>query len=181
MKSLIRTVLFTLLASLPLWLAVAPVHAVTVSVAPAETTVTVGDNFTLRSVTTAFPDLKAYELIYSFNSALITSQGVNPGDVLTGSGNPFQAYPQPDNSLPTGTITYDAAMLTGATHGPGILGFLKFHAEAVGDTPVQCVLVDFRDPLNDQTLPSCVSGLVHIRGPVPVSPSTWGRIKTLYR
>jgi hypothetical protein len=158
-----------------------PAAGVTVSVAPAETTVTVGNDFVLRVVTDAFPDLKAYHLVHSFDSAIINCLGVDPGDVLTSTLRSFTSYPDPDNSLPTGTILYDAAMLTGATAGPGILGFYRFHAVAEGDTPLQCVEVDFRDPLNNQTLPDCVSGLVHVRGPVPASPTTWGRLKTLYR
>lgn len=160
-----------------------PAAGVTVSVAPPETTVTVGTDFVLRVVTDAFPDLKAYHLVHSFGSVIIASLGVDPGDVLTSTGLPFASYPAADNSLPTGAVTYDAAMLSGSTQGPGILGFYRFHAVAEGDTPVQCEAVDFRDPLNIQTLPTCVSGIVHVRGPVPVpvSPSTWGRIKTLYR
>lgn len=178
---LLRRYLLTLAASLPLGLAAFPANALTVSIAPAETTVTAGDDFYVRSVTTAFPDLKGYHVIYSFSSPIITSITVEPGDVLTSSGNPYAAFPIPDNATPTGTIQYDAAMLTGSTAGPGILGFFKFHAVAIGDSPVQCEVVDFRDSNNVQTLPDCVSGLVHVIGPVPVQASTWARLKVLYR
>jgi len=180
MRSLRRFEL-TLAASFLLGLAAMPAHAVTVSIAPPETTVTVGDDFYVRSVTTAFPDLKAFHLIYSFSSTIITSITVDPGDVLTQSGNPYSAFPGPDNTTPTGSIQYDAAMLTGSSAGPGILGFFKFHAAVIGDSPVQCVTVDFRDSNNVQTLPACVSGLVHVVGVVPVRASTWARLKVLYR
>jgi hypothetical protein len=178
---LLRRSVLTLAAPLLLGLAAMPAHAVTVSIAPAETTVTVGDDFYVRSVTTAFPDLKAYHLIYSFSSTIITSITVDPGDVLTVSGNPYSAFPFPDNTTPTGSIRYDAAMLTASSAGPGILGFFKFHALAIGDSPVQCETVDFRDSNNVQTLPTCVSGLVHVVGAVPVRASTWARIKVIYR
>jgi hypothetical protein len=180
MRSLRRTLL-TLTASLVLGLVAMPANAVTVSIAPAETTVTVGDDFYVRAVTTAFLDLKGYHLIYSFSSSIITSLTVDPGDVLTISGNPFSAFPFPDNTIPTGNILYDAAMLTGSSAGPGILGFFKFNGAAIGDSPIQCVTVDFRDSNNIQTLPACVSGLVHVVGPVLVRASTWARLKVLYR
>jgi hypothetical protein len=163
--------------------------AVTVSVAPADTTVTVGADFTLRVVTDAITDLKAYHLYYDFASATITSSGVDPGDVLTGAGGTFSAFAFPDNTLPTGTILYDAAMLTGTSQGPGILGFFKFHAVAIGTSPIQCVPMDaqnlptpnFRDSGNNQILPACVGGLVHVTGPVPARTATWGHIKQVYR
>ena len=131
----------------------------------------------------AFPDLKAYHLVHLFGSVIIASLGVDPGDVLTSTGLPFASYPAADNSLPTGDRHLRRGHADRQHAGAGILGFYRFHAVAEGDTPVPCEALDFRDPLNIQTLPACVSGLVHVRGPVPVpvGPSTWGRIKTLYR
>ena len=155
--------------------------AATVSVVPADTTVTAGDAFTLRVVTTSFPDLKAFQFIHAYAPAVIQLHGIDPGDVLTRSGRSFYSYWLPDAVAPADTAWYDAAMLDGSTSGPGILGFLVFKATAVGVSPVDCLWVDFRDSYNVQTLPSCTGGMVHVVPPVAVRPDTWGRIKALYR
>lgn len=167
--------------ALALAMAVAPAQAVTVSVQPPDTTVYVNDQFALRIETTAFPDLKGFELIFSYDPTLVQFMGADPGDVLTGSGNPFSAYLVPDFAAPADSIWYDAAMLVGSTQGPGILAFFKFKALAIGDCPIQCRFVDYRDSFNNQTLPDCVGGMVHIISPVPARRSTWGSLKTLYR
>lgn len=173
-----RTLFVALLALLAL---PSLARAVTVSVVPAETTVTIGGSFTLRLVTDAFPDLKGFETIHSFDAGKLQLTGANPGDVLTSSGNPYSAFLVPDTAAPPDSAWYDAAMLVGSTAGPGILVFLNFNAVAVGDSPLQCQLVDFRDSQNVKTVPNCVSGLVHVVGPVPTRKETWGRLKSLYR
>jgi hypothetical protein len=157
-----------------------PARAVTVSVAPADTTLTCGVPFTVRITVDAVPDLKGFELVFSFDPAKLQFLGVEPGDVLTRSGNPFFAYLVPD-AAPPDTVWYDAAMLAGSSSGPGILAFFRFKGLAEGESPLQCERVDFRDSNNAQTLPACVNGVVRITGPTPARPASWGRIKTLYR
>jgi hypothetical protein len=159
----------------------APAGAVTVSVQPADTTVTVGDTFTLRVVTDAFPDLKGFQTIHAYDPGRLAFLSASPGDVLTQPGQPFSAFVVPDVSAPDDSVWYDAAMLSGSSQGPGILVFHTFTALAEGDCPVVCRGADFRDSFNAQTLPACLDGMVHIIGPVPAAPATWGRIKALYR
>jgi hypothetical protein len=176
-------------AALALGIAAGPARAVTVTVVPADTTVAVGSTFTLRVVTDAFPDLKAFHLYYGFASAKITCSSVSPGDVLTSSGNTYSLFPAIDNTVPNGTVLGDGAMLAGSSSGPGILMFVTFHAVAAGDSPITCLPTDqqglatpnFRDSNNTQTLPACVSGIVHVGGPTSVQPATWGRLKSFYR
>ena len=153
--------------------------AATVSVAPADTTLPCG-SFAVRAVVDAVADLKGFELIFSFDASKLRLLGVDPGTVLTRSGSPFSAFLVPDVP-PADTIRYDAAMLVGSSSGPGVLAFFRFQAVAEGVSPVGCVLVDFRDSNNVQTLPDCVGGSVSITGPTPARPQTWGRVKTLYR
>jgi len=156
-------------------------RAVTVSVVPPDTSVAVGDVCVLRVVTTAFTDLKAFQFIYGFAPTVIKLQGIDPGEVLTGSGRSFYGYWLPDNVAPADTAWYDAAMLDGTSAGPGILAYLTFKAVALGVSPVDCRWVDFRDSYNVQTLPVCESGLVRVVPPVAVRAGSWGRLKTLYR
>ena len=52
---------------------------------------------------------------------------------------------------------------------------------AVGESPLECRLVDFRNSQYMQTLPDCTPGRVVVVGPTPVRPASWGRLKALYR
>lgn len=156
-------------------------RAVTVSIEPADTTVTVGDTLTLRVVATTFPDLKGYQLIHSFDSVHLASYQVRPGDVLTGAAGSYAAFPLPDASAPTDSTWLDAAMLTGSTSGPGVIEYLDFIALATGTATVVCEHVELRDSNNAWTYPDCQGGVVRIVGPVPVQRASWGRLKTIYR
>jgi hypothetical protein len=79
------------------------------------------------------------------------------------------------------SLWVDCAQLRGSTSGPGVLIYFNFKAVATGICPIDCLLVDFRDSMNNQTLPGCVGGIVHVESPVPAVPASWGRVKTIYR
>jgi hypothetical protein len=149
--------------------------------APADTSVIVGDEFALRIVTDAFADLKGFDLQFTFDPAKLQFLGADPGDVLTGTGRLYADYTLVGHGALADTVLYDAAMLNGATAGPGILVSFRFKALDVGDTPVHCQKVDFRDSNNAITLPDCTGGLVHILKATPVRVSSWGKVKTFYR
>lgn len=152
--------------------------AVTVSVSPADTTVLCGDTLTVRIVTDAFPDLKAYQLIFGFNPAILQYVGVVAGDLLTAG----TMQELPDVASPVDSVWVDCAQLVGSTSGPGVLAYFKFVAIDVGQSPIQCLHVDFRDSWNVQTLPDCVGGLVRAPYcPTPTLTRTWGSLKTIYR
>lgn len=155
--------------------------AVTVSVSPADTTVGVGDTFTLRVVVDAVADLKAYQLIYRYGPVPMQYQGSIAGDVLTGSGFPYAIQDVPDAVAPLDTAWVDCAQLDGSAHGPGVLVYFKFKATHEGDSPVLCQTVDLRDSHNVPLLPACAGGIVHVIGPTPTIPRSWGRLKALYR
>ena len=158
----------------------APAGAVTVGPVPADTTVNIGDIFDIRMVTDAFPDLKGFSLIYQYDPVVLELIGASPGDVLTGAGNPFTALLVADYAAPADSAWYDAAMLVGATAGPGILNFFRFRARAIGESALICRLVDFRDSHNQQTLPACTAGRVVVTGPTRSKATTWGKLKAIY-
>ena len=60
-------------------------QAASVAVTPSDTTVSVGDDFWIRIEADAFSDLKAYDLIFQYDPAIVQLVGANPGNVLTGS------------------------------------------------------------------------------------------------
>ena len=181
-RTAICTFLLRVGLALALLIVAAPgAQAVSVAVVPADTTVSVGDTFTLRVQTDAFPDLKAYQLIFGFNPGVLQFLDAGAGDVLTGTGRPFTVQVLPDVTLPADTAWVDCAMLLGSTAGPGVLIYFQFKALAVGDSPIPCDGVDFRDSFNNSTLPACSPGMVHVLAATATEPMTWGRLKTVYR
>lgn len=155
-----------------------PAGAVTVSVSPADTVAICGDTLTVRIVTDAFPDLKAYQLVFGFDPTVLEYVGALPGDVLTMGTMQELA----DVTPPVDSVWVDCAQLVGSTSGPGVLAYFKFVPIDVGVSPIACLGVDFRDSWNVQTLPDCVGGVVRAPYcPTPTLSETWGRIKTLYR
>ena len=156
-------------------------RAATVSVAPGDTAVDLGNTFSLRIVSDAFPGLKAYKLLFGFNPAILQFLGATAGDVLTGTGRAFAVQVVADVTAPTDTAHVDCAQLVGTTSGPGVLVYFNFKAVGFGDSPIVCDGADFRDALNNSTIPGCAAGMVHVVRPVPAVPVSWGRLKGAYR
>jgi hypothetical protein len=167
-----------LLASL--LFAVPTARAVTVSTVPADTTVDRGSTFVLRIMISSISDLKAFQVISTFDPAFIELQSVDAGEVLTAAGGAFFGQTLSDYVAPADTVWYDAAMLEGTTSGPGVLVYLTFKAIGKGTSPVPC-WADLRDAGNHRIVPVSEGGMLHVQEPVPVSASTWGRLKALYR
>lgn len=169
------------LVCLPVVLSAPHAEAATASVTPSDTTVILGATFSIRVESDAFPDLKAYQLIFKYDSAVLQYLGATAGDVLTGNGRDYTVQQLLDVESPADTAGVDCAQLDGTTSGPGVLIYFNFKAIAVGVSPIDCLSVDYRDPLNNQTLPTCVPGVVRVTSPTPTRPTSWGRLKTIYR
>jgi hypothetical protein len=156
-------------------------HAATLSIEPADTTVTRGDHFVLRVVCDAVPDLKGYQAIQRFDPARLRLTAITPGDMLTGLGGAYAWFTLPDVTAPVDSAWMDAAMLDGTAHGPGVIEYLAFDALADGSTYVVCAGADLRDGDNVSTVPACIAAKVTVEGPVTAPPTTWGTLKTRYR
>lgn len=154
--------------------------AVSVTVQPSDTTVTVGDTFMLRIQVDAISDLKAYHLIYKYGSVL-GYLGPLAGDILFANADPYTVQALPDVSAPADSAATDCAKLISTAQGPGVMLYLRFKALAEGSSPIQCLEVDLRDSFNNTTLPPCVGGIVRIVGPVPTRRTNWTKVKEMYR
>jgi hypothetical protein len=179
MRSFVSTTLFAMMIAV--LFAPGAARAATVSIEPADTTVTAGSTFTLRVVISAFADLKGYQLVHTFDPTHLASLEVRTGDVLTGSGGSYAAFQLPDVTAPTDSTWLDAAALDGSTAGPGVLEYLVFKATAEGLARVDCQHADLRDSQNAWTYPDCAGALVHITSPTPALRGSWGRVKAAYR
>jgi hypothetical protein len=181
LRHLLRSPLPALTALVLALFSSAPARAVEVRVAPADTTINLTDEFALQIVASEFADLKGFDLLFSFDPAKLQFLGAGAGNLLTGTGRVYADYTLLAHGAVADTVLFDAAMLDGATAGPGILVSFRFKALAAGDTPIQCQKVDFRDSNNGATSPDCAGGLVHVLTATPVWAVSWGRVKTLYR
>jgi len=171
-----RPLITLVLATLASAFVPARAGAVTVSIDPPDTTVEVGDEFVVRFVTDAFPDLKGFKLVFPYDATRLLLLSATEGEVLTSPGGAYAAFLIPDVSAPADTFQYDAAMLEGATAGPGILVYATFKAIASGDAAIDCGSVDFRDSFNQQTIPACNGAVVHVGTP----PAPAVRISQVY-
>ncbi len=155
--------------------------AAAVAVVPSDTTLSVGDDFYIRVEADAFSDLKAYELIFQFDPTIVQLLGALPGNVIADDGDPYFGTLVNEVSAPQDSAWYNAAMLTGATQGPGVLVYFHFKALVMGVSPLDCRKVDYRDSNNVQTLPGCSSGIIRVVGVTETRQHSWGRLKNLYR
>lgn len=179
----LRNARATTVAAAALALAVAlafPARAATVTVAPFDTTVTIGDMVTVRLMVSAEPDIKGAQAVYRYTSPRLQFMGAAAGDVFTQGGGAYFDFVIPDVAPPD-SVWYDVARLTSTSAGPGILAFFTFQAMSEGDAFLTCERVELRDSQNQPTLPVCSGATIHVVGPVPVRPETWGRLKALYR
>jgi hypothetical protein len=171
----------TLLAAL-FCLGFAPqAHAASLVIAPAETTVTIGDPFTVRVLVDAVPDLKGADLVYGYTPGRLTFAGSVMGDAFASGGGDAFEFTYPDVQAPPDSVWYNTARLTGTGSGPGVIVFLTFNTHLDGNANINCLNADLRNSANTPLLPSCAGALVHIIGPVPVRPTTWSRLKAHYR
>jgi hypothetical protein len=171
-----------ILAALFLCVAIPTVtHAAALTVAPAETTVTVGDSFTLRVLVDAVPDLKGADLIYGYTPGRLTFTAAQVGGAIQGFGGSVFEFVLPDVTAPPDSVWYDAARLSGTGSGPGVVVFLTFLTHTQGNATLNCLFADLRDSANAHLSSSCDGALIHVVGPVPTLLTTWGRLKTRYR
>lgn len=173
MRRACRAALFSaaLVLSLSLPAAAQVVH---VCFEPADTTVALGDVFTVR-VTADGPvaDLKGYLARGTYNPSVLTLLSTTPGSVLTGKLATFIPY-----AAPPDTLGFDAAVLIGTTQGPGTLGYFQFQATAPGICDLILTEIQMRNSLNQPYSVVLCNGRVRVVTVTPTQHLTWGEIKS---
>lgn len=177
---MVRTLVIPLLLVLAAT-GITPARAAELRLAPDDTTVTIGDSFTLRVVCDAVPDLKGFQSAHAYPASRLQLLSLTAGNVLTDAGGAWFATVVPDVAAPADTAWLDAAMLDGSTQGPGVVAYLRFTALLEGNAPLPCVRAEMRDSQNVSLGATCTGGVVRVVGAVRAGPKTWGRLKTLYR
>lgn len=156
-------------------------HAVALTIAPAETAVTVGDPVVLRVRVDAVADLKGADLIYGYTSGRLTFTSASAGGAMAGFGGTVFEQVLPDVTSPPDSVWVDLARLDGSGSGPGVVVFLRFLTHTPGNGFLNCLFTDLRDFANAPLSPSCAGAIIHVIGPVPTLRSTWAAVKAIYR
>lgn len=120
-----------------------------------------------------------YDLIIDFDETLLEVVNVVEGSLPASS--PPTYFWWTDEGTESQAIVINGAVLGHSVDGPGTLAELRFHALAVGVTPIHFVSVDLRDLDNSAIAVTPLDGEVTIEWVTPVEPSSWSRIKTLFR
>ncbi|MCC6650909.1 MAG: hypothetical protein IT348_07160 [Candidatus Eisenbacteria bacterium] len=154
--------------------------AAQLSLSPADTTVQLGDTFTLRVECDAVSDLKGLQTAWSYSAVRLQLIAMPAGNVFTDAGGDWFAQLLADVA-PADTAWMDAAMLDGSTSGPGVVAYLTFKALVPGDAHIGCVTAEIRNGLNVSLAPSCTGGVVRVAAPVPAVKRSWGKVKSLRR
>ena len=152
----------------------------TFTLSPADTTVGPGDVVVLRLLTDPAPDIKGVSLNWRYAAPRLAFVSAHAGDVIGQPGG-FVEFVVPDLVAPPDSVGYDAAVLVGTGSGPGVLVFLRFTANSVGNASVDCVSADARDSHNGLTQPPCTSSTIHVVGPVPTHRTRWAAMKDMFR
>jgi len=150
-------------------------------VSPVDTTVVAGDEFEVRiEIGVDFLSMMGYDIVVAFDSSLVQVVSVSEGSLPpTGpSGSFFFWY---DADLPNTVVHVNGAVLGTALDGPGVLFRIRFASLEVGVTSMVIAFSDIRDSTNAAIPHNSLSTTVIIDSPIPVKPTTWGRVKAMYR
>jgi len=120
-----------------------------------------------------------YDLIIDFDETLIEVVNVVEGALPAGS--PPSYFWWTDEGTVSQSIVINGAVLGHSVDGPGTLAQLRFHALALGVTPIHFMSVQLRHLDNTPIAVTPIDGEVTIEWTTPVELSTWSRVKALFR
>ncbi len=155
-----------------------PPAAVRVCAEPADTTVFVGQPVTLRITADGPPsDLQGYSIRLTHNPLVMGAPlSIDEGSVIASVPHFFYPYTAaPD------TLGCDAASLGPTTNGPGTLMTIPFVPMGPGTCIFRVTLAILRNAANESLDVVTCEGRVTVQAVTQAEPSTWGRIKSLYR
>jgi len=151
-----------------------------ISIEPMTTLVEPGDLFALDvTINDEVLGVTGYDLVIDFDEALLDIVNVVEGALPAGS--PPTYFWWTDEGTESHSIVINGAVLGHSVDGPGTLAQLRFHALALGVTPIHFVSVQLRHLDNTPIAVTPIDGEVTIEWVTPVDLSTWSRVKALFR
>jgi hypothetical protein len=157
-----------------------PTQAAALWFDPPHSDVLVGDTVTVALESDQLTDLLAFTVTLGYDAAIVQPATVLPGEVVTEAPCPYFWFVFPPTA--GDTLRLDAAALGCRWSGSGTLARLRFIGLRDGITELHYLYGQLRDSQNDPISITWGSALlsVHER-PVRVLPTTWGKVRALYR
>jgi hypothetical protein len=125
--------------------------------------------------------VKGVETTLAFDPFLLTLDAITPGPWYTGTGLDYFFFDYTAIE-PQGTIHFASSVLDGSNNQSLTIAVCHFTALGFGSTPVIFQDVDVRGPDNmDLGFGHSTGDLIHIDQAVPVTTTTYGRLKVLFR
>jgi hypothetical protein len=152
----------------------------TISIEPMTMLVEPDDLFALDvNISDEVLGVTGYDLIIDFDEALLEVVNVIEGSLPAGS--PPTYFWWTDEGTGSHSIVINGAVLGHSVDGPGTLAELRFRALALGVTPIHFVSVQLRHLDNSPIAVTPIDGEITIEWVTPVDPSTWSKVKMLFR
>jgi len=125
--------------------------------------------------------VKGVEVVLTFDPLLLNLDAISPGPFYMGYGGDFYFYDYTP-IIPQGTIHFASSVLDGTNVQSATIAVCHFTALDFGVTPLIFQEVDVRDINNvDLGFGHSVGDIVHIDPAVPVTASSFGALKALFR
>ncbi len=126
-------------------------------------------------------EVKGVETILAFDPILLNLDAVTPGPWFSGTGLDYYFFDYTAIE-PQGTIHFASSVLDGSNNQSLTIAVCHFTALGFGTTPLIFQDVDVRGPNNlDLGFGHSTGDLVHIDQAVPVTTTSYGRLKALFR
>ena len=155
-------------------------HAAGLWFDPPQAEVLVGDTVTVALEADQLTDLLAFTITLGYDAAIVRPATVLPAELITQAPCPYFWFVFPPTA--GDTLRLDAAALGCRWAGSGRLARLRFVGLRDGITELHYLYGQLRDSQNDPIPITWGSALlwVHER-PVRALPTTWGKLRALYR
>lgn len=155
-------------------------HAAHVALVPADSSLTLADEFVMRVEASDVTDLKGIQFELSFDSSVLQVLSVSGGNMLPPGAAGSFVYASWSNAPSPGRVRFDAAVLTGHATGSGTLALVRFRTVSIGISPVQVATVELRDSANTSSSPTVSGSTIRVFGPVSNTRSSWTSLKARF-
>ncbi len=125
--------------------------------------------------------VKGVEVVLAFDPFLLNLDAISPGPFYMGYDGDFYFYDY-TSVVPQGTIHFASSVLEGTNDQSATIAICHFTALGFGLTPLIFQEVDVRDINNvDLGFGHSEGDVIHIDPAVPVTASSFGALKALFR
>jgi hypothetical protein len=123
--------------------------------------------------------LMGYDVIFSYDPAIVEIVSIEEGFLPAGSGHDTFFYP--DTSETDSTVHVSGAILGAEVETPGYLFIVIFKGINAGKSYIDIEYSELRDDSNTSIPHSVERGVIVVVEAVPTKILSWGRLKAQYK